>query len=431
MNAKTYGLEDIVDKDKLSEALITLHRVSLIVNSSLRLDEVLDRIIASAAEVVRAEASSILLIDEERRKLYFEVARGDKGEKVKNYKLNIGEGIAGWVAETGKPMLVRDAAREPRHYAAISREIGYEVRNLLCVPLLLKNKVIGVVEVINKISEGGFGEDDIPILQAFANQAAIAIENARLYEEVVETEQLRRELEIAHQMQMKLLPQSRPVTDRLELAGVSHPAKAVEGDYYDYFWVDDDHLGVVIADVSGKSVSAAFYMTMVRGIVRSNAIENPSARDVVLKVNAVIPSSIDEADKFVTMLYAIVHLGSGRVTFCSAGHNPLIHFDSSSRECHLIKASGIPIGVTDDPNFEEGNLTLDTGDILIFYTDGITEARNREGKMYGIDRLKDLVARNPGDSADELLSRIESDAERFIGGAELQDDMTLIVAKMR
>ena len=177
-------LETIEDQDKLLSsisALITLYNVSTIINSSLELNEVLSRIMNSVTEVVEAEAGSILLIDEETGRLFFEVATGEKGEEVKKFELKIGEGIAGWVAETGEPLLVPDATKDSRHFHEVGEKIKFKTKSILCVPLKLSGAVIGVAEVINKQNSPSFTEDDIPILDAFANQAAIAIGNARLY----------------------------------------------------------------------------------------------------------------------------------------------------------------------------------------------------------------------------------------------------------
>jgi Nif-specific regulatory protein len=177
-------LKNIDDQDKLLSsisALITLYKVSTIINSSLELNEVLSRIMNSVTDVVEAEAGSILLIDEETGNLFFEVATGEKGEEVKKFEIEMGEGIAGWVAQTGEVLLVPDATKDSRHLHEVSEKIKFDTKSILCVPLKLDGVVIGVVEVINKINKPSFTEDDIPILNAFANQAAIAIGNAKLY----------------------------------------------------------------------------------------------------------------------------------------------------------------------------------------------------------------------------------------------------------
>ena len=198
-------LENMDDQDKLLSsisALITLYNVSMIINSSLDLNEVLSRIMNSVTEVVEAEAGSILLIDEETGKLFFEVATGEKGKEVKKFELEMGQGIAGWVAQTGEALLVPDATKDSRHHHEVSEKINFVTKSILCVPLKLNGNVIGVAEVVNKIDKPSFTEGDIPILNAFANQAAIAIDNARLYgrvrEENLSLQDLKETLAIKH-----------------------------------------------------------------------------------------------------------------------------------------------------------------------------------------------------------------------------------------
>jgi serine phosphatase RsbU (regulator of sigma subunit) len=287
---------------------------------------------------------------------------------------------------------------------------------------------VGILYV-TKDTEYGFFKDDVDVISAFADHATIAIENSRLINKSIERERLLREMLLAQEMQRKLLPQVLPQFDALELHAVSTPAFEVGGDYYDVLQLNDRLLGVVVGDVSGKGVSAAFYMSEVKGIFQALGRLYPSPRDFMIKANEALASSIDK-HSFISLIYAVVDVTSGTLTLSRAGHCPMLHV--SNGVASYIRPSGMGLGLSKDSTFadsiEECSITLCPGDVCVFYTDGVTEARRGDDE-FGYERLRDAVLDSGSKSAMALKEDILGTVRSHVDQQAYDDDLTLVVLK--
>jgi len=331
------------------------------------------------------------------------------------------------VTDSRKALLIDEVGsdRRTRHI----KELGFPIASLLSVPLVSHDRVIGILHATKSI-EFGFDQDDTEVLTTFADQVTIAVENSRLIEQSLERERFRQELMVAQQMQKRLLPQRFPDNAAMEVAAISEPSLEVGGDYFDFVRLEHDRIGVVIGDVSGKGVSAAFYMAEVKGIFQSLSKITDSPRELLIRANQTLIESL-ERNAFISVLYAIFDVPKSRLTLARAGHCPMILISGEKKE--LIRPNGLGLGLTEGELFmtstEERNISLKVGDLCLFYTDGITEARNAEGEEFGYERLVDLCLQIRKLPASGIQDRILSEIRAYCGKNGLNDDLTLVVVK--
>jgi sigma-B regulation protein RsbU (phosphoserine phosphatase) len=249
----------------------------------------------------------------------------------------------------------------------------------------------------------------------------------------LERERMVKELEIAHQVQMSLLPKGSPQIAGFDIAGICIPAEEVGGDYYDFIDLGDSKLGIAVGDVSGKGVPAAIYMTLTKGIIQSQAEERLSPKDVLTKINALMYQSI-ERKAFVSMIYSIIDVANRRLVCSRAGHNPAIYFRAGEKDCVLIEPSGIGLGLESGDVFQnvirEQEINLQTGDLLIFHTDGFTEAMNRHYHEYGEAHLINVIRENINKTSKEIIEAVSRDVKTFRQTHPQHDDMTMVSVKV-
>lgn len=334
-----------------------------------------------------------------------------------------------FVMESQKALMIEDVAadRRTRHVKGLGLPIG----SLLCVPLVSHGSLIGILHATKEIAYG-FDQDDSDVLTTLADQVTVAIENARLIEQSLERERLKQELMVAREMQKRLLPQRFPDNPAMEVSAHSEPSLEVGGDYFDFVNLDARTIGIVVGDVSGKGVSAAFYMAEVKGVFQSLSKMTRSPRELLIRANETLRENL-ERRAFISAVYAVFDLNAGRVTLARAGHCPMVLVSGDATR--LIRPNGLGLGLTDNEIFERSTeetvLTLRPGDVCLFYTDGITEARNEEGVEYGYDRLVDLAVQTRDLPASEIQNRILSEIGAYCGKTGPGDDLTLVVVKWR
>ena len=269
-------------------------------------------------------------------------------------------------------------------------------------------------------------------MTTFADHASLAIENSRLISKSIERERLHQEMMVAQRMQKRLLPQRLPSLPQVEVAAISESSMEVGGDYYDVFSLSEKRIGIIIGDVAGKGVSAAFYMAELKGIILSLSKIYATPKELLLRANDTLRESL-EKNVFISAVYAIMDIGSGTLTLTRAGHCPVVFLSGSTIE--LIKPNGLGLGLTYGSQFErtieERSIVLKEEDICVFYTDGITEARNDANEEYGYDRLLDQVRACRNCSANELKEKILHDVRTFMSNGAYTDDITLIVVKWK
>jgi sigma-B regulation protein RsbU (phosphoserine phosphatase) len=293
--------------------------------------------------------------------------------------------------------------------------------------LKLKGNLIGVLNVFNKKGNIGFSPEDQRLLSIIATQSAQLIENARLYEEEQALQQIEEELRVARGIQANLLPVSVPEFAGYDIAGRSLSAKEVGGDYFDFIPISDDHLAVCVGDISGKGMPAALLMANLQATLRGQAHFSTSAKDCVERANKLMYQSTD-MQKFATLFYGVINRADNAFNYSNAGHNPPYLFTGSTKP-ELLHAGGTVVGFMDESKYEDDTIYLKAGDVIIIYSDGITEAFDSNENEYGSNRLEKIIQKNLTKSAGEILEAVLDDVKTFSGDTTQSDDITIVVIK--
>lgn len=402
-----------------------LYRVSQTFNSSLDLHEVLNRVIDEVIEVTHAERGFLMLVESDGT-LSFQTARGLDRQTIEQPKFEVSRSIAQQVAETGEAMLTMNAQSDDRLGGSKSISV-LGLRSVLSVPLRLKDKILGVIYVDNRVQVGAFSPDDLDLLAAIASSAVIAIENARLYAVAIEKGRLESELQLARDVQSHFILRQMPTIPGWEFAAAWEPAREVSGDFYDLIPLANGSMGVVIADVSDKGMPAALFMALSRSIMRASAAQGVAAADAVAQANRLICGDAP-AGMFVSLCYAELQ-PSGEVAYVNAGHNPPLVYRPRTGEFAELSRTGIVLGIDGTRTFGQGILRMESGDLILMYTDGLTEALNTQGEEFGTERLRPLIAGCAGLSASALIEQIKHTHQEFTGPVIPFDDVTLMVIK--
>ena len=305
--------------------------------------------------------------------------------------------------------------------------MGQKVRSLMAVPLQTRDKVIGLIYVDSPDEVGVFNTDDLGLLTVLANIAAARIENARLLDVEEKERLLRQELEQAAEIQRSLFPKQTPSIRGIELCGASIPCRAVGGDFYDYVTLPDGRLGILIGDVAGKGLPAALLMSGLLARAQVLAGFSSSPVDIITRLNRIFAASCP-GNRFVTLFLLALDPVTGSFSYCNAGHNPpyLIHRSGASE---MLTTGGPVVGIFGGLIYAEGTGTLDPGDVLLLFSDGVSEAQSPEGEEFGEDTLLELVRRHRGESGVSVIAAIRRAVEEFQAGAPAHDDSTLVAVR--
>jgi sigma-B regulation protein RsbU (phosphoserine phosphatase) len=384
------------------------------------LENIMDRVI----QVTGAERGFLMLCDDEKEELTFKVARGINRSDLESPAFQVSTTILRQVEQTRQALLTDNAQFDPRFKRGESIMI-LGLRSILCVPILVKSRLIGLVYVDNRLQAGLFREDHLALLTAFAAQAGVAIENARLYGVAVEKGRMEKELQMAHDIQRGLLPRELPAIPGYEIVADWKSAREVAGDFYDCFMLPNGDFGVVIADVSDKGAPAAIFMAVARSLIRGSALSEHTPEDTLRQANKIILSDT-QSGMFVTVYYSILKAG-GKITGINAGHNRPLLYHTAEKTHEFLPRGGRPLGWFDDLPLRAVDIQLNPGDVLVYYTDGLTEAENIQREPYGEERLLNVVRASAGLPAAEILKRIIDSVVAFMGSAPPFDDTTLVV----
>ncbi len=416
---------DISRLEHKIKRLSTLIEVNGLISSSLNLDQILENVMTISKQVMNADASSLMLIDEKTNELVYEVALGTVGEKLKQeFRLKMGQGIAGTVAQEGKPLLLEDAYTHPKFYRGHDEATGYRTKSMITVPLKVRERITGVAQVINRLDGKPFDTDDLELFIALCSMVAIAIENAKMHRSLMEKQRLVKDMEFARTIQESFLPQKAPEVQRYRFSAHYTPALEVGGDFYDFIHLDENLTGIVIGDVSGKGVSAALYMAKLGSDMRTLAFTEQSPVEALAKLNDLLAER-SRRGMFATLLYIELDSRSGKLTISNAGHLPPIIKKADGSLMTLAKAGGAPLGMLPGMKFSQETARLERGETVILYTDGIVEAMNAKEELYGYARFEALLKKSPPDP-DMLKTAIIEDVNRFTGLSPQHDDMTLV-----
>lgn len=392
------------------------------------LDDLLLRLMDLAKEVTAAEASILFLHHSESHLLEIISIKddrfGDKADELfKGSKsLQLGEGIAGWVAQNRKAVMVEDAQSDPRFSKKADKQRSSTTKTLLCVPLVYQEELLGVLSALNSRDKPFFDEEDLAILESFADLAAVAIIRSRLLEQRIEQERLRTELKAAAKIQKLFWPKMPELGDGNHVWALSEPATFVGGDLYDLIPMPDASWLAYVADVAGKGLPAALFMAALSAKIRSMALLHNETDELLANVNNAMYELMSGEGFFATMVMSRYWPRSGRVQIARAGHPyPLWIMDHGIQE--LPKLDGMPIGFELGSQYEKTEFVLSPGEAILFLTDGVTEAENEEGELFGKERLTEYFQMPIGPPwAEGLLERVGS----WRATAAKNDDLTIV-----
>jgi phosphoserine phosphatase RsbU/P len=409
-----------------------LHQISQKLSEKMPLARLLHEIMESSKLVVQAEASSLLLYEAKEKRLYFQTVTGDKADVVRHFSLKLGEGLAGWVARHKEPLLIEDCYQDPRFDPKFDQHTRFRTRSMICVPLIRKRKLIGVMQVLNKKNGGAFLPRDLIILETLASQCAIAIENARLVELQIASEAMHRELEKAREIQQGLLPAVLPEYQELDVAARLVPAEDVGGDYYTLMRLDDRFSLFIVADVTGKGIPAALLVSTLHSALLTYLKMRAGDLNLCEMVSALNRVLIDctGGTRFVTTWFGLYDHTERRLTSVNAGHNPPFLYRAQQKTLQKLSSGGLFLGILERP-YEEEQLMLDRGDVIVFYSDGITEAENSRKELYTEARLAGLIQENGPLAAQQILDAITQNVKLHVGRARQSDDITCGVIKVK
>ena len=406
-----------------ARTLLLLNEIARELTSILNLDQLLKRIAELLSRLIDYQMFSILLLDASGEKLQHRFSLRFQENIQLKHDVPLGKGIVGHAAQHKHAVLVPDVSKDARYVLS-----NPETRSELAVPLIYKDKVIGVLD-LEHTRRGFFTDDHKRTVTTLAAQVAIAIENARLYEQIERQEKrLERDLELARELQFRLLPQSLPKLPHLELAAKFAPARAIGGDLYDFVSYSLSRTALVIGDVSGKGAPAAIYAALVSGILRSHAPIEPVPAEMLRAVNFSLGERRIDG-QFVSLIYAVWDDEQQTLQVANSGlPRPLYWHDD---KIEIIEATGLPLGLFDDADYDEFTFNAKPGDKFVFFSDGILDARNEAGELFGRSRVEQIVANSDGISAEGLVNSLFDAVAEHASGVETFDDQTVVVIKVK
>ena len=415
----TPGL-DTVDKLRM------LLEITRTISRSLDLDELLNLVMDTLGSLIHYDAAGIYLMDAgEGESPYIFKARAIRGYDISfelvEPRIKMGEGFIGRVAESGKPIISADVSKDPRYFRARER-----TRSEMLAPIISNDKVIGVFDLESDRLDS-YTPDDLAILQMLTSQVAIIIEKVRLLEEVVEKKRIEAQLEVARQVQLELLPDNDPQLDNFEISAYIFPTEEVSGDYYDWVKIFDDQIGITVADAVGKGIPAALLMSFLRASLRAGVQIGYAPHIALAKVSNLLWDSTEE-HQFITGIYGILDSTNRTFVFSNAGHNPplLIKPDGEYR---YVEYGDLPLGMFYDMHYHQHFIRFEKGQVMVIYTDGITEATNESGEEYGQERLAKRILEGIELPAKQLIDHIRKGVADFTERKFLDDDGTLFIIR--
>lgn len=403
--------------------------------SRLDLDDLLSYLVEEVRRLLQLDACAVLLPDEDDPGyLRFYAAAGWRSNPVAEQRRvpadeRTGSGL---VMRAQQPIVLEDAEiRETAPWMAnwLPAEAFLSAG---IVPLIADGRSIGAL-VADMRRPRKLQDDEMRFLQLMANQAALAIEKARLHREEIQRQRLEEELAVARQIQLSILPDAAPMVPGWAIATRYEAARQVGGDFYDFFWAPrpqegGKHFGMVIADVAGKGVPAALFMAMSRTTIRNAAISDRSPAAALERANRLLLED-SQTDLFLTAFYALLDTETGVLGYCNAGHNPPLWYRVQEQTFSVLGGDGIALGVLPEITLPGHRLTIEVGDLLVLYTDGVTEAVNLEMEEFGEERLRAVIAAHGQGDVQEIVETVAQAVEEFAGDMPRWDDFTLVVAR--
>ena len=416
------------ENERLRNAIAELsiiNDIATTINSTQPVEQIVDIIVKKCVKHLNVEQGAIMLLDEKDKEKPLQTMIREQQSSLDLLPYRFDAQLTGWMLKNQEPLLVNNLKEDERFKDLIDKTTPIE--SFLSVPLRVKNKMMGVLTVFNKRSNEKFSSNDQKLLSIIASQSSQIIENARLLEEERNLRMMQEEMRVAKETQINLLPKEFPIINGYQIAAKTIPAKEVGGDYYDLIQIDDNRFAFCLGDVSGKGMPAAMLMSNLQATLRSHTVSKKLCKDIISVSNQLLYNSTDPT-KFATLFYGIINLKSNDIVFCNAGHNNPLLFTDNQKIVELI-TGGIMLGCLPDSDFEDEKISVKKNDVIVIYSDGISEAMNESEEEYGEERLTELISNHIKESPDKIIENILSDVEMFVGKASQWDDMTLMIIK--
>ena len=405
------------------EELSILNDLSRAIGASVDSQDIIRKIVDRSMRAVQAEQTVVTLVEHSADQTMKTLVRAmTSSAEHPHYHLN--ENLLGWMHLYKKPLLTNDPTNDERFKGL---KWDRTIHSVLCVPLMVKSELKGVITSYNKKQKMGFTQEDQRLLAIIAGQSAQIIENARLYEEEKAYASIQEQVKLAYQIQLDLLPKSNPDVNGYDIAARSIPAQMVGGDYFDFIQVKDDQWAICLGDVSGKGLPASLLMANLQATLRGQTLLDAPTAESVLRSNKLMYRSTDP-EKFATLFYGVLNTSKNQLSYCNAGHEiPFVL--TSGEETTRLETGGMALGILDDFPYQESAVTLNPQDVLIIYSDGIPDATNEFDHPFGEQQLIALTREHRSASAQSILERIIAAVKKHEGKTAQLDDLTLVVIK--
>jgi serine phosphatase RsbU (regulator of sigma subunit) len=408
------------------EQLSLLNDLSQAIGVSDSSESMIEAIVRRAKRSLAAEQVMIYFVDQTGDEDVFRTRVRDATVH-RRQAFHFDDALRGMMEFHRAPFLSNDPQHESRLQGV---ELDPGLRSLLCVPLLVRGKLTGLVAACNKQGEGGFDEDDQRLLAIMANQSAQILETTRLREEEAALARLNEDVAMARDIQMRLLPEAPPEIAGYDIVGHSVPAEMVGGDYFDYFALPDDRVGICLADVSGKGVPASLLMANLQATLRGQAVGQTNAADCVRWCNRLLYRSTAD-DKFATLVYFVLDPRTHTLTYCNAGHERPLHRRSDGSGCVVeeLPGGGLVLGILDDFEYVEGEMSMEPGDLVLLYSDGLTDAVDAADRAFPMATVREILERSCSASSAQVVENLLEAVKRHAAGVPAFDDVTLVAIR--
>ncbi|MCF6247433.1 MAG: SpoIIE family protein phosphatase [Desulfobacula sp.] len=424
ITAHTSDLSACISKvQRLSNCI----EIANLINSELAIGKLLANVMETTKNAFTADAVSLLLLDEKTGDLTFQIALSEVGDDIKElYRLKKGQGIGGLVAQNGIPLNLEDAYDHPRFSQDYDKKTDYRTRAMLCVPLKIRGKIIGVIQVINKLKKPFvFTNEELEMLATIAGSAAVAIDTAKMHKIILKKETLERDLKLAREVQESFLPKTLPEIKNYTFSALMQPALEIGGDFYNFFKLPSNKLGIVLGDVSGKGISASLFMARLSSDLQYYTLIYPEPGQMLTQINTVLCQRAKRG-MFVTLIYILLDPEENRFRIANAGHMSAIYSDSDgARSVNDNSIKGPPLGILPETVYEQKYFELEKNSSITLYTDGIIEAKNSSGELFGLKKLLKTIESQPNEPK-KIVTQITSSVDQFTSTEGRSDDVTLL-----
>jgi hypothetical protein len=438
LSARGSKMEDVFDifgsvtisRTTSREQLGVLYEAARVVASGVELPKILDNILELLLQQFKFDLCVIRILDENRMILTVQSQKGMSSEHLGESERTLTtESYIGEAFLNNSVLVVNDTDFMDKAFSAqlIHRE---GIKSFAHAPITIEGQPIGVLSAFSRSAKGIFTDEFVALFRSLAGQIGVAWRNARQTERLITAREQERELQIAKDIQLGLLPAKVPQLTGIALAGACVPAHQVGGDYYDYLQRGETLLDLVIADVSGHNVGAALLMAETRTFIQARSQGIHRASDIMSALNEFFYEDLTRAELFITMFYLIYDADTRRLSFASAGHNPPFVWRTDSRSCERLDAEGLILGIRRRVDFEEKQVQLYPGDVLLLYTDGITEAENQDSEFFGEERLASLFAEYHHLAPQQIIDNLLQQVRLFAGVHHFNDDVSLVVMQV-